>query len=755
MINNPTRITGMVSGLDVDSLVKQMMKVETMKVDKAKQDRQMIQWKQDAYRDIIGDLNTLKSTYFDVLKSDSYLLSSTNYSSFDVTSSDTTNSIITATGVAGATAGTYALSNISLATKAALNGTKTFNVRQGSTVQTPVYITTGSTSAGDGTTTPITSNNLHDSIDNILIKDSSGTTLYSGSVALTDGRYNSLADVAKHINDQFAATTINSSTKLSDKLYATVSADGTQIQFQSPTSDTITIGGNTLANSSTPSYAILPEITSTNNSLNFRVNGTNTAITLTSRSYSNVNDLVSEINTQISNAGSSLSGAVQAKVGSDGKSIQFAAVGTDSINVSGSAIGTLGFNSNGIDINQSIYDKMSNLVSGPVSFKITANGVTSDLISFDFSGADKDKSISDVMTQIESKANVDVSYSELTREFSITSKTTGASQSISVQDVSGGFFSTLFGNTTATPGQDAHVTIQDPSGNSNTVYKSTNNFTVDGVNYNLLKNSAGPINVTLTPNVQKSFDKIKAFVDKYNDIIGKINGKLEEKKLYDYQPLTDDQKSSMKDTDITAWNDKAQQGILKGDTALNGLVTGLRSAFYNSNDYSTFGISLSQIGLSTSSDVSERGKIIIDETKLKDALQNQGDKVQKLLAQSSFSKPYYDPDASNADRTTRTNEEGIFQRINDALSDYVRTTRNSRGDKGILLVKAGVKGDFSEVNNLLSKQLMDQDNLIKDLSQKANDKENDYYNQFSKLEQAMQNFNSQSQWLTQQLGGGR
>ena len=61
MSSNIQRITGMASGLDVDSLVKGMMQPYNARVDKAKQDRDLLQWKQDAYRDTLTDLNTFKS----------------------------------------------------------------------------------------------------------------------------------------------------------------------------------------------------------------------------------------------------------------------------------------------------------------------------------------------------------------------------------------------------------------------------------------------------------------------------------------------------------------------------------------------------------------------------------------------------------------------------------------------------------------------------------------------------------------------
>ena len=123
-----------------------------------------------------------------------------------------------------------------------------------------------------------------------------------------------------------------------------------------------------------------------------------------------------------------------------------------------------------------------------------------------------------------------------------------------------------------------------------------------------------------------------------------------------------------------------------------------------------------------------------------------------LFSKQSTSVSSYGPDLSNVDRELRNKEQGIFQRINDILQDYTRTTRNSDGKKGILIEKAGIKGDFTEFNNLLSKEIKDKDKAIYDLNRKLYEKENRYYLQFAKLEQAMNSMNAQSSWLAQQFG---
>ncbi|SKA86176.1 flagellar hook-associated protein 2 [Caloramator quimbayensis] len=528
-MSDKLRITGLATGLDVDSIVKQMMKAENMKLDTIKQNRQYLQWKQDAYRDILSDINTLKATYLDVLKGDNYILSPNAYSVFDVTSVDSTNSSLpptaTATAGYGAKAGVYSITVNSIAKAAKVEG---------------------------------------------------------------------------------ASITATKSTTLKD----------------------------------------------------------------------------------------------------------------------------LG-------------------VSGNFIITITSNGKSTDVV------LNKTDRISDAINKINSAGSgvFKAEFSELTGKFRIMTVGTGEDKDIKVEDTSGNI--TNLGISTGDLGQDkkgsnASVTITNPDGETANVTKSTNTFTIDGVTYNLQsEDGTRTSKITITQNIQKSFDKIKAFIDKYNEIITKIQTKLTEKKEYSYKPLTDDQKKDMKEDEIKKWEEKAKQGILSGDSMLQNMLYSLRRAFYDKVEGA--GISLSEVGLSTSSDFTQGGKIIIDEAKLKDALQNKGDLVAKIFSQDSDIK--YDPDHKTDGG--RYNQIGIFQRINDILKDYTRTTRDSNGNKGILIRTAGITGDISEFDNIITKQLTnDYDKRIKDMQSRLAQKEETYYKQFSQLETAMQKLNDQSNWLMQQLGVG-
>jgi flagellar hook-associated protein 2 len=862
-MSNSIRITGMASGLDVDSLVKQMMKTYTMRLDKVKQDRQLIEWKQQLYRDSIGDLNTFKSTYFDVLKSDTYMLSEKNYASFDVKSSDSTNSI-TATASAGAKAGNYTISVAQLAEIAKFQSPSCVNTKEAySPLTFPIVVNSNNdeltvngkavnsltsktyssisalaaeinsklSSTVDGTgnlsdsVQAIVNNGKIQFINKVKIDDTNKTLKVSVSGNNFDltldknGNY-SLSDIVSQINAKLPTLKDSGGTSFPNGVTAALSNDGLSIEFKNADNtpvvgakafftDGTTEVNTTVASIVSENTSVLPGANSipntpgngiltyemkifsgVNDSLTVTLgNGTVKNISLTnllnSVASTDIGSLTNaDIDTIAGNLTAAFSGAGLSNITvsrSQSGNLLFKSTSSDQITISGNGVGTLGIKS-GFEINQTAGDLMSNLISGPVNF--TVNNV---VFQYDFStttdngsliGA-KNRSISSILDDIKSKAGVDISYSELTRQYTLTSQSTGTSQVIvNTQDNSGNFLSTLFGQskitdangylyntnlnaystTTKLQGKDAQVTITEPNSAPVTIYKSENNFTVDGVTYTLNNKPAGNVTLTLTSNGTATFDKIKAFVTKYNELIDKINEKITEKKQYDYLPLTDEQKESMKDDDITKWEEKAKEGLLRNDSTLDNMLMQMRRAFFDPvktsyNDSNSIGKSLSDIGLSTSSDYSQRGKIIIDEAKLKDAIENKGSKVQELLMKTSSTYPQYSTDMSYDSRGNRYAEEGIFQRLNDILEDNLRTVRDAGGKKGTLLEKAGIKGDYTEYHNYLTDELNDKDKLITSLNTKISDREEYYYLQFSKLEQAMQQMNTQSTWLTQQISG--
>lgn len=803
------RIPGLATGMDTDNMVKQLMKAEYMKVDKVKQQRQTLVWQQEAYRGVLEDFNMFKSTYFDVLKSDTYMLSNRNYASYQVSGAAEANGVKVTPG-ANAVGGSYTMNVEKVAKKAEFSGAVFNNVSTVGKTNFRINIDDSNDkvvvdgneitlSKGDYRDLNSLSAEINNKISASTLKDKVKAVVKDDSikfmnlleikddnnivdlkvnidgvdkdfqVKLDNGNY-TLEDLTTQINNKLKGLKSTDGTKtLTDTVKAELSANGTSISFSGTISSTpngfnvnqISLAGSEFGDGitgtdvsiNTDQLTYSKEIISGfNDTLNIIV-GTDTYEVKIAPGKTDDSDILIRVTDALKNAKkisdgstSDIPSSLAVSRTSEGNIMLSSASGKQ-IRMYGNASSVLGVSDN-YELSMNSTEKMSNLVNAKVGF--TINGVE---FNYDFTGTgvDNNKTISDILADISSKANVDISYSQLTNKFSISSKNEGMLSKVSAKDVTGSFLSTLFGTSTIeATGEDAVVTI-----NGTKVSKPTNNFTIDGVNYQLSSNT--PIGTDITFNLSKdpskTFENIKSLVDKYNEIIGKINSKLTEKKQYKYQPLTDEQRKDMKDDDIKLWEERAKMGIIKGDSQLQGMLIRLRQAF--SDKVEGAGISLSDIGITTSRDYKEGGKLVIDEEKLKKAISENGDKVASLFTKETSSNyKYYDPDLTASQRKERYEDEGIFQRVNDILQDYTRITRDSKGRKGALLEKAGIKGDFSDLNSTLSKYITEKDDLIDRLNEKLADKENKYYLQFAQLERAMSQMNQQSAWLAQQFGGG-
>lgn len=471
-----------------------------------------------------------------------------------------------------------------------------------------------------------------------------------------------------------------------------------------------------------------------------------------------ISDTVNNINTQI-NSNGILKGKVQAVVSSSGDSIQFQALSDSSIKI----------NSTNTTINGELNELKGRVINPSISTTLGDLGLTDATDSFDitFNGTTKKISVkgtdklSDVINNISTATSgaVTASFSQLTGKFTIQSASTGSSQSISIAKGTGtgnALAALGIANGTSGTGKDATVTITPPGGAAITVTKSTNNFTIDGISYNLTGEGDSTVTVASTA-TDKVYDKIKSFIDKYNTIVDKIQTKLLEKQGRNstYKPLTDAQKESMTDSQIASWETKAKVGLLRNDEKLQNMLSSLKSAF--TTGVSGVGLTMGKygsgsIGLDTSIDYSKPAHIdITDPSKLKAAISTNGEQILKMFTNVST---YTDTD-TDTEKKIKYNENGIFTRIKNIFEDnvgFANTTLNT----AILTKYANKQDDFSMTGssgtNTLPNQIYQKELLITKLKQKLSDKQEAYYLKFSKLETAMNTLNSQQSYISQQFG---
>ena len=353
----------------------------------------------------------------------------------------------------------------------------------------------------------------------------------------------------------------------------------------------------------------------------------------------------------------------------------------------------------------------------------------------------KDTTLHDMLNTVNnSAAGVTMTYSRLSDGFSITTKDTGAEQTLTIQNIRGNAFgaASAFGieeytGANTLNGQNAVAYI-----NGIRVERTANTFRIDGIQYTLnyttgvesqdeidsgrldaldpANDPANNISVILIKDIDSAFNKIKSFVDGYNTMVRKLNDLLSEKKDNKYYALTEDEKSQMTEKQIEQWEGFAKSGLLRNDRDIRNLLNNMRSAFYSVVEGT--GLSPQQIGLRTG-DYFSKGEIVIYEGDLRAALEKDSDAVMRVFMSG----------VDSSDSAQR----GLLYRLSDALDYY---TKDAQG-----ITLDGLDRSMDKLNT-----------KIDQMEKKMRQIEERYYRQYAALEKAMAAMTSQTNWLNSLLG---
>lgn len=272
-------------------------------------------------------------------------------------------------------------------------------------------------------------------------------------------------------------------------------------------------------------------------------------------------------------------------------------------------------------------------------------------------------------------------------------------------------------------GQNAKVTI-----NGVTTERSSNTFTTGGLSITLLAETATGETATIntTKDTNKIYEGLKSFVEAYNKLIGDLNTKIDEEATFrEYPPLTTAQKKDMSESEIKLWEEKAKTGLLRNDTNISSFLSGMRSVLYTKPDGCDF--ALYQIGIETSSDWKDKGKLIIDESKLKSMIETNSQDIQELFTNAT---------------------DGLAVKLNSVIKATANTNSST---PGTLVSQAGVVGKATEITNTFTKQIRSINSKISDLQKKYETERTRYWKMFNSMESALSSLNSQSSWLSQQF----
>ncbi|WP_404330231.1 flagellar filament capping protein FliD [Mesobacillus maritimus] len=343
--------------------------------------------------------------------------------------------------------------------------------------------------------------------------------------------------------------------------------------------------------------------------------------------------------------------------------------------------------------------------------------------------ADLAKKIAGAVNSNGESLGLRANFDQTTSRFFLSTKEIGPNTKI---DISGGLADHLMGGTAGSysaQGKDAQLDLKGSDGNNIPIMGFASNVVpINGMNINLMKAEPGTtVNFTIQSDTESTFTAIKGFVEKYNEVIEKIQTKITEPQYRDFPPLTDEQKEAMSEKEIELWEEKAMSGLLRGDQMLQNTLNSLRQALMDPVQGIANGEIqlLSQIGINTG-DYRQGGKLFIDETKLKQALQDKPDEVMNLFTKNTVSG----------------------SGVGDRLYKELQTSIKRLGDR------AGTPGTLVD-NSALSKRIREMNDEIRTWQDRLGRVENRYWTQFTAMEKAMNQMNQQSLWMQQSLFGGK
>ena len=365
------------------------------------------------------------------------------------------------------------------------------------------------------------------------------------------------------------------------------------------------------------------------------------------------------------------------------------------------------------------------------TYKLNINGTEISL--------DKKSTISSMMSAVnKSAAGVTMTYSSLTNSFTLESKEFGGAGKVEVGDTSLGRSLGLVddnGTVGASEGQNAIFEI-----NGQEVYLNDNTYTLDGNTFTFNDNMT--IGETYTVNIAKDSttvkDALKKFVESYNKLIDDVYGYIGKSPAKDddgntYEPLTNAEKDEMSEDEITKWEEKAKQGVLYNDSTVSTVMSQMRSALYTSvtlDDGSKFGIY--NLGIKTSSEWSEHGKLQIDEDAFDKAFENNEDAIIKLFTDS---------------------DTGMMKKLNSVIDGAVKSS-GAANTRGTLVRKAGKADSSVTTDSTIYKEMVKMQDRLKELQDRYDTKEEYWWKVFTNMETAMADLNSQTSYISSYLGTG-
>lgn len=270
-------------------------------------------------------------------------------------------------------------------------------------------------------------------------------------------------------------------------------------------------------------------------------------------------------------------------------------------------------------------------------------------------------------------------------------------------------------------GQDSEIVL-----NGATFTNNTNNYSINGLTIQAL-NVTGTDEVTITTDtdVDGIYDMIKGFLKDYNDLVKSVDVAYNAASSKGYEPLTSDEKDAMSDDEVKKWEEKIKDSLLRKDSTLGSVLDTMKNDMAKSFKVGDKSYSLSSFGIATlgyfNSPENETGVYHIDGNKDDTYTSANTDKLKSMIAS--------DPDT--------------------VITFFSQLASQLYKDLGSKMTASSTSSAYTIYNDKqMNTQYSEYNTKISEAEDKVTTWEDYYYSKFSAMESALAKMNAQSSLLT-------
>ncbi len=277
-------------------------------------------------------------------------------------------------------------------------------------------------------------------------------------------------------------------------------------------------------------------------------------------------------------------------------------------------------------------------------------------------------------------------------------------------------------------GKDAKIKLNDIEYTG-----SSNQFSINGLSITAQavtgEGDANAITITTQSDVQGMYDKIKDFLTQYNSLINEITSLYNADSAKGYEPLTNEEKDAMSDTEVEKWEEKIKSSLLRRDDSLESVMNAMTSSMSKGYEINGKKYYLSSFGIKTlgylNAAENEQNAYHIDGDEDDASVSGNSDKLMTALTE--------DPDTVIEFMQQLTN--GLYESV---------------GKKMQTSTLSSVYKVYNDKE--MASEYSDYTDLIKKWEQKLQDQEDYYYNKFSAMETALSKLQSQTSSMSNLFG---